>query len=227
MIGRTLVVSGGVVDTGFAGEYLCRQKFDTVICADAGLDSAYRLGLPVHYAMGDFDSVSKEVLASYKTEEKQGVRTEFTPYPPEKDATDTHIVLDWVVKRQPEEIVILGATGRRLDHFLANVHILMQPLMQGIPTYIVDKYNKLYMIDHDYLLKREELFGKYVSLIPFTEQVTGVCLKGFRYGLENGTLTGGDSLGVSNELMEGRDSASISLQEGILIVVESRDGDYV
>lgn len=223
MIGRTLVISGGVVDTGFAEEYLSRQKFDTVVCADAGLDSACRLGLPVHYAMGDFDSVSKAVLASYKTEEKQGIRTEFTPYPPEKDATDTHIVLDWVVKRQPEEIVILGATGKRLDHFLANVHILMQPLLQGIPTYMVDKHNKLYLLDHDYLLKREELFGKYISLIPFTEQVTGVCLKGFRYGLENGTLTSGDSLGVSNELLEGEDSASISLQEGILIVVESRD----
>ena len=223
MIGRTLVISGGVVETGFAEEYLSRKEFDTVVCADAGLDSAYQLDLPVHYAMGDFDSVSKEVLASYQSGEIQGIRTEFTPYPPEKDATDTHIVLDWVVKRHPEEIVILGATGKRLDHFLANVHVLMQPLLQGIPAYLVDKHNKLYMIDHDYILKREELSGKYISLIPFTQRVTGVCLRGFKYGLENAVLTAGDSLGVSNELMEGEDSASIILREGILIVVESKD----
>lgn len=223
MIGRTLIISGGVVETGFAEEYLSREKFDTVVCADSGLDSAYQLGLPVHYAMGDFDSVSKEILASYQSEERQGIRTEFMPYPPEKDATDTHIVLDWVVKKHPEEIVILGATGKRLDHFLANVHILMQPLLQGIPTYLVDKYNKLYMIDHEYLLKKEELPGKYISLIPFTQRVTGVCLKGFKYGLENAVLTAGDSLGISNELMEGEESASIILKEGILIVVESRE----
>jgi len=223
MIGRTLVIAGGVVETEFAEEYLSGEEFDTVVCADAGLDSAYRLGLPVHYAMGDFDSVSGDILASYQRGEKQGIRTEFTPYSPEKDATDTHIVLDWVIKKHPDEVVILGATGKRLDHFLANVHILMQPLSQGIPAYLVDKHNKLYMVNHDYLLKREKLFGKYISLIPFTEKVTGVCLKGFRYGLQNATLTIGDSLGVSNELMVGEDSASIVLKEGILIVVESRD----
>lgn len=223
MFGRTLIISGGVVETDFAEEYLAGKTFDTVVCADSGLDSAYRLGLPVHYAMGDFDSVSDEVLASYQKEERQGVRTEFTPYPPEKDATDTHIVLDWVTKKHPEEIVILGATGKRLDHFLANVNILMQPLRQGIPTYLVDRHNRLYMIDHNHVLKRGELFGKYISLLPFTEKVTGVCLRGFKYGLENGTLTIGDSLGVSNELMEGEDHAVIEWKEGILVVVESRD----
>lgn len=223
MLGRTLVISGGVVDISFAKEYLSGKKFDTVVCADSGLDSAYKLGLPVHYAMGDFDSVSPEVFASYQSEEKEGIYTEFTPYPPEKDATDTHIVVEWVMQKHPEEIVILGATGKRLDHFLANVHILLLPLSQGIPAYLVDKHNKLYLAEHNCVLKREELFGKYISLIPFTEQVTGVCLKGFRYGLENGTLKSGDSLGVSNELSAGEGSASIALKEGILIVVESRD----
>ena len=51
MLGRTLIISGGVLDVGFAKEYLKGQKFDTVVCADSGLDSAYGLGLPVHYAM--------------------------------------------------------------------------------------------------------------------------------------------------------------------------------
>lgn len=224
MLGRTLIISGGVIDIQFAKEYLEGNVFDTVVCADSGLDSACRLGLPVHYAMGDFDSVSPEVKERYQAEGMtDGVHTEFVAYPPEKDATDTHIVLDWVTEQLPEEIVILGATGKRLDHFLANLNILLKPLSYGIPAYIIDRYNKLYMLDHSVVIQRKELFGKYISLLPFTKEVTGVCLRGFRYGLENRTLVFGDSIGVSNEMGEGEDAALIKFEEGILIVAESRD----
>jgi len=224
MLGRTLIISGGVVDIGFAKEYLKDMEFDTVVCADSGLDSAYRLGLPVHYAMGDFDSVSSEAREGYQCEiPVGGVHTEFVAYPPEKDATDTHIVLDWVTEHLPEAIIILGATGKRLDHFLANLNILLKPLSYGIPAYIVDKYNKIYMMDHSGVLQKKDLFGKYISLIPFTHEVTGVCLRGFRYELENRTLVFGDSIGVSNEMGEGKDCALIKFDEGILVVTESRD----
>ena len=224
MLGRTLIISGGVLDVGFAKEYLKGQKFDTVVCADSGLVSAYGLGLPVHYAMGDFDSVSSEIQKKYQCGKPiGGVHTEFVAYPPEKDATDTHIVLDWVTEHLPEEIVILGATGKRLDHFLANLNILLKPLSYGIPAYIIDSHNKIYMMDHSSVLQKKDLFGKYISLIPFTHEVTGVCLRGFRYELENRTLVYGDSIGVSNEMGEGKDSALIKFEEGILVVAESRD----
>ena len=36
-------------------------------------------------------------------------------------------------------------------------------------------------------------------------------------------MTIGDSLGISNEIGEGKDSALVMLEEGILIAVESRD----
>lgn len=224
MFGKTLIIAGGVVDIDFVREYLKGQEFDTVVCADSGLDSAYRLGLPVHYAMGDFDSVSKEVLESYqKSEVSNGVKTQFVKYPPEKDATDSHIVLDWVVSRLPAEILILGATGRRLDHFLANVNILMKPLAYGIPTYIVDKHNKIYLMDHSHVVRREEMFGKYISFIPFTEEVSAVYLRGFKYELDGQNLTLGDSLGVSNEMGEGKEAGLVEFGDGVLVVVESRD----
>lgn len=224
MFGRVLIISGGVVDIDFAKQYLVDKEFDTVVCADSGLDSAYQLGIPVHYAMGDFDSVSREVLQRYQQTERQfGVSTEFVSYPPEKDATDTQIVLDWVTEHKPEEIVILGATGKRLDHFLANVNILMNPLSSKVPTYMIDSNNKLYLTDDGRVFRKEELFGKYISLLPLTEKVTGVCLRGFKYELEDAALTIGTSLGVSNELGDGRDEALLELRAGVLIVVESKD----
>ncbi len=224
MLGKVLLFSGGKIDMDFAEEYLSDRHFDYIVCADSGLDAAYALHLPVNYIMGDFDSVSAEILQKYQSgqvEDAEGVQ--FVRYPVAKDATDTEMVLDWVVQRDPEEITILGATGGRMDHLLANIQILMQPLAKQIPAWIVDRYSRIRLIDHTAELHRSDLFGKYISLIPLTEKVYPVTLRGFEYTLEEYTLTIGNSLGVSNEMAEGADTAQVSFQEGILIVVESRD----
>ena len=219
MVGNVLMIAGGEVDISFAEDYIRGKEFDMVLCADSGLDAAFLLGLPVHYAMGDFDSVSEGALRHYRQDRQQ---TEFVEYPAEKDATDSQIVLEWITERFPSEIHILGATGNRLDHFLANLTILMKPLSYGIPAYLIDSRNKIYLLDHSRVIQRRELFGTYISFLPLTEKAV-VSLKGFRYELDRKVMTIGDSLGISNEIGEGKDSALVMLEEGILIAVESRD----
>lgn len=224
MPGKILIIAGGEMDISFGEEYLKSHSFDRVACADAGLDAARALHLPVDCVMGDFDSVSGEVLEEYRSRENAGSReTELIQYPPEKDATDLNLVLDWAVEQQPEEIVILGATGGRLDHFLANVNLLMEPLSRGIPAYIVDRCNKLCLLNHSQMFRREELHGKYISFLPLTERVRNVTLRGFRYELDGRDMFLGSSLGVSNELAEGQDAATVEFSEGILIAVESQN----
>ena len=66
MLGKVLLITGGKVNMDFAEEYTASQEYDTVVCADSGLNTAYRLGMPVHYFMGDFDSVSPEILEAYR-----------------------------------------------------------------------------------------------------------------------------------------------------------------
>lgn len=223
MIGRTLIIGGGSIDYDFAKKYLIEQKFDSVVCADSGLDAAKKLGLNTSFLMGDFDSVKEETLSEFMETEVLNSGTRYIQYPKEKDYTDMHLVLDWAVSQNPSEIVILGATGGRLDHFIANVNILMLPLKNNIPAYIVDKYNKLCLIDGEYQIKRNNLWGKYISICPLTEKVIGVCLKGFKYPLVNETLEIGGSRTVSNEISSEADEAIISLTQGVLIVIESRD----
>lgn len=225
MIGRTLIIGGGDCDIAFAKEYLSENTFDTILCADSGLDIAYALKLEVQYAMGDFDSASKEAYAWYQTKvHSNNVKTEFLSYPPEKDATDMHLVLDWAVEHLPEEIVILGATGKRMDHFMANVNVLMKPLSYGIDAYIIDKYNCIYLMDHSRVIHRDRAYGKYISFLPLTEEVTSVYLRGFRYELNGQTLTIGDSIGVSNELAQGAEAGLVEFGEGVFVVIESRAG---
>lgn len=224
MFGKTLLFCGGHMDLEFAADYLAGRHFDTVVCADSGLDAAHALKLPVHYIMGDFDSVSGEVLQRYRERQVEGSEdVQFVQYPTAKDATDTEMVIGWLVTKQPADITVLGATGGRLDHLLANIHVLTQPLAARIPACIVDRNNRIRLLDHSVKLYRDDLFGRYLSLIPLTEKVYPVTLQGFVYPLKEHTLTMGNSLGVSNEMSEDEDSAQIFFREGILILIESKD----
>ena len=208
----------------FAEEYTASKEYDTVVCADSGLNTAYRLGMPVHYFMGDFDSVSPEILEAYREGKVEGSEhCEWVRYPKEKDYVDTQLVLEWILENGADEITFLGATGGRLDHFLANVNILMLALKQKVPAYIVDSRNRIRLTDSTLSIERQDMYGKYLSLLPLTSTVTGVTLRGLKYLIEDYTLEVGIARAISNEMDETSKKAEITLRSGVLIVVESKD----
>ena len=224
MLGKVLLITGGKVNMDFAEEYTASQEYDTVVCADSGLNTAYRLGMPVHYFMGDFDSVSPEILEAYREGKVEGSEhCEWVRYPKEKDYVDTQLVLEWILEKGADEITFLGATGGRLDHFLANINILMLALKQKVPAYIVDSRNRIRLTDSTLSIERQDRYGKYLSLLPLTSTVTGVTLRGLKYLIEDYTLEVGIARAISNEMDETSDKAEILLRTGVLIVVESKD----
>lgn len=224
MLGKVLLITGGEVNLEFVRKYIDSISYDTVICADSGLNTAYRLKLPVHYFMGDFDSVTPQILESYRNGTVAGSEVcEWVRYPKEKDYVDTQLVIEWILEKGALEIHILGATGGRLDHFLANVNILMLPLKKGVPAYIADPQNRIRLMDQTLQIRREDFYGKYLSLLPLTTQVTGVTLQGLKYLIEDYTLEVGIARAISNEMDESSDAARIQIQSGVLIVVESKD----
>ncbi len=212
-----LIITGGEITLPFVRDYLAGRSFDKVIAVDKGLMAAQQLNLAVDYAVGDFDSVSEEVISYYK--QLSGVQ--IVEYNPMKDATDTELALDLAISLEPEQILILGATGTRADHMLANIGLLYTPLKKKIKTTLIDKNNKIYMINHETVLYRNKLHGPNVSLLPFTETVDKITLKGFKYPLDEYTLKLGSSIGISNEVTDER--AEIILGSGILIVIEAKD----
>ena len=119
--------------------------------------------------------------------------------------------------------MILGGTGSRLDHVLGNIQTLYLPLMQGVDCRIVDCHNRIRLIKDRYVIRKEEQYGHYFSLIPFTTDVYGVTLKGAKYPLDgyHFTACGTGSLGVSNEISQ--EQVEITMESGILILIESKD----
>lgn len=214
---RCLILTGGSVDYPAASEFLMKYTYDITIAVDSGLEAAKKLLLKPDFCVGDFDSVSLETLKYFQKVPEISWET----HPPEKDETDTELALNLAVRQDIQEIHVFGATGTRMDHTLAAIGLLQIPLKAGVSCWLVDGHNRITMIDSDIILKREEAFGKYVSLIPYTESVTGVTLTGLKYPLQDYTFVHGNSLGVSNEIVE--NEAVIRIGHGKMILIESGD----
>lgn len=208
---NVLVVSGGNVDLKILNE-----NYDKIIAVDRGLESLYEINKEPDYIVGDFDSVNKDIINFYKNK-----NIPIQEHNPEKDFTDTDLGLKFAISLNPTKITIVGGIGTRLDHTIANIHILTLALEKHIECEILDEHNKIYLIDNFTKIEKRKAFGKYVSLIPLTSQVKGITLKGFKYLLDNYTLSIGKSLGISNEIEE--EVATIEINDGILIVIESKD----
>lgn len=208
-----------MLEREFALPFLKQQKFDIILAADGGLKFCSEEGISPTYILGDFDSLEKEILEKYRQENKVPIR-EFNPV---KDNTDMDLALQQAIVLGSTQIHILGATGGRLDHFFSTVQNLKKAWERNIPAYVVDSRNLITLpCSREFFVEKETQHGKYVSFLPLEERVTGLTLEGFRYPLQNFTLTNASGgLGVSNEIVE--EKARVSYQEGVLVMIQSKD----
>ncbi len=217
MSGRISIVSGGPADPAFVADYIEKFGSDIVIAADKGLDTCARAGIVPDIVLGDYDSTDMRG----RLDELRSSGAYVEVYPAEKDFTDTEAAVRCALRKGAEEIVILGATGGRLDHFLANLDLCLLPLRRGVKCTIADERNEIMLLDSGITLRAKYTAGRYVSLLPFTDRVSGVTLTGMKYPLSDACLVRGSSLGVSNEVT--CETARIDFREGILVLVLSRD----
>ena len=180
---------------------------DHVIAADGGLRHTQKLNILPHTILGDFDSLG------------------FVPeganvYPVEKDDTDAMLAARRGLELGFREFWFYGSLdGPRLDHTVANFQTLQ---------FLADRGAQGYLIGKDYIvtaLKNGSLrfpacCTGTVSVFCMGKDAEGVTLKGLYYPLENGTLTAGFPLGVSNHFTD--KEAEISVAEGSLLILWDR-----
>ena len=162
-----LLITGGRLDITFAKDYCRKHAFDKLIAVDSGLKAVKELGLVPDMVVGDFDSADPVILEEFKK----------IPYiiwdvhDPEKNETDTELALRKAAASGCTRVVILGATGGRFDHMLANVFLLYACLQRGMDACIVDRQNKIYLIEEEHHFSKKEQWGKYISFLPDRKSV--------------------------------------------------------
>lgn len=213
---RILILTGGHIEESFLREHWTANIYDMVIAADRGLMIADQLGIPVDYVVGDFDSLAMEIFDKYV-----GQNTVIESYPSEKDYTDTEIAIEKACSFNPKEIIMFGATGSRFDHSLANIHLLLKLLKRGIYGELLNQNNRIYLKDGSFDIVKEKQHGDYVSFLPFGETIEDFTLEGFKYPLYNARIIPGETLCISNELLD--DIGKVRYSRGVIIVFETKD----
>ena len=182
-----------------------------VVAADSGVDHALALGLTVHTAVGDFDSVSDEGLRAVA--DAGGV---IDRRPAAKDATDLELALETARALGARRIVVLGGHGGRLDHLLANALLLASPLLADVEVVAQMGPARVTVVR-----ARADLTGRpgdLVTLLPAHGPAVGVSTDGLLYPLRDEDLPVGTTRGVSNELA--LDEASVRLRSGTLLAIQ-------
>lgn len=217
---NAVIVSGGNISSDFALDFLkkIKEKDTCVIAADRGLDFFEQTGIIPDVVVGDFDSLSLKGRKFLETL----TETEIIALKPEKDDSDTQSAACLAMDRGVKKIMILGATGKRIDHLLANLGLLVLGAERGVEISLIDSWNYMTLIKSGTVLRRSEQFGKYVSFFSLEGDVPGLTLKGFKYPLNRHYLKVTDSgLTVSNEIVE--EEAVVEFDRGRLLMLMTRD----
>lgn len=214
---QSVIVSGGTIAEEFAVRLIGQVQPEHVIGVDKGIEFLYEHQIVPTHIVGDFDSVRPEVLAYYQEKTAVPIRK----FQPEKDASDTEIALRLAIELGAEQVWILGGTGTRLDHVMANIQILCIAHRAGVKAYLIDDCNRISLEEKEVCLLKKESFGRYFSIFPFGGIVEDLSITGAKYPLSHYRLCPDSSMCVSNEMQE--EEVKIVFPEGMILLMETSD----
>ena len=189
------------------------ENAELIIAANGGSLHCLRLGIEPALVVGDLDSLDAAAQQTLKAG-----ATEFIAHPPDKDQTDLELALVTAVALNATKIVVLGATGGRLDMTLANVHLLALPELGSIQA-------EMWRGDQTAVLLRPPggsisgEIGDGISLIPIGGGARSIATNDLQYALDGEDLDLGPARGVSN-VVNGPDP-QVELENGLLLIVHT------
>lgn len=206
---KCLIISGG--------EYYFppfNYEYDYVIACDKGAEYAYKAGIRPDVIIGDFDSYSESKI--------QGLFDKSIPvykYPVKKDDTDTMLAIKHALQEGFMHITILCGLGLRMDHTYANIQSMHYAASKGASCEMISE--KEYLKTISPADKTVELMAKAntsLSLFALTDVVKNVHINGTEYDCTT-DIVNSFPLGHGNHFVS--DKATILVEEGILLVIES------
>lgn len=179
-----------------------------IVAADSGLHHAVTLDLIPDVIVGDFDSVSPEVLEQFPDVPKKS-------YSRHKDLLDLEIALGVVLEQAATSIHILGATGGRFDQSLAALFIAARFKREGIDISLHGQQD-IYFLRGLESQRYPVPVGQRFSLLSLSD-ISVVSLSNAAYPLNEFALEYGVGLGISNEVKTS--PLTVNVHDGLVVVV--------
>ncbi len=189
---------------GFNGLARPIGENDLVIAADGGLIHTQALGVTPHIILGDFDSLGYVPAGA-------------NVFPVEKDDTDAMLAVREGLRRGCREFYLYGCMdGPRLDHTVAAFQTLQYLADHGAVGYLAGIHYMATVLRNETAVFPAWASGVF-SVFCMGPDAHGVTLRGLQYPLEDGILTPGFPLGVSNHFIG--TEAAVTVKDGSILAI--------
>src|SRR5450759_4168072 len=169
-----IIANGKFPDHPIPVGYLLNAK--RVICCDGAADSLIDFGLEPFAIVGDCDSVNKKIAEN----DQDRLFRDSDP-----ETNDLTKAVKWWSEKGYEDIVILGATGKREDHTLGNISLLVEYAGFTSVKMVTDAGIFFPILEST---KIEAQKGQQVSLFSIDPE-TEITSSGLKYKVDNKKLT--------------------------------------
>ena len=201
---RAVVIAGGEIISYERVRSFLKPE-DYYIFCDSGLFHKEGLNLEPDLIIGDFDS-----------HEKVDTGSEIITLPEMKDDTDSLSGVKLALKRGFKDFLLLGMTGRRMDHTLCNLYLLSYIKSHHGKALIVDDWSEMEVVE------KEEVFISdtyaYFSLIAWKGKCEGVNIENALYPLSSAVIEPEYQYGISNEPLKG--GSRVWVEKGSLLLIK-------
>ncbi len=192
-----------------------------LIGVDRGSLLLTELGFVPNLAVGDFDSLKKSELNRI-----EAAVSDIRYSVPEKDLTDTELAVRYAFEDyQVDDLILIGSTGGRLDHFLSNLFLVLKPEFQSYAENITiwDRQNLInFYLPGKHTVTKAPGYD-YLGVVNLTA-IQNLQIKKAKYQLENYSNSFPMSFS-SNEFLPEHDSFELSFEKGVVAVIQSCDLD--
>ncbi|SRR5579883_939210 len=184
-----------------------------IVAADSGAEHLRRLDIRPHAIIGDLDSITSETLRFYEKSNSNIIRIS------EQEHNDFEKSLRWIEASYTGEVHIFGLTGKRTDHTLSNLSVMLRyaPKFDRLVAHDKWGYHEFILPGNPYSVNCDP--ATLISLTPFGI-AEGIVTKNLTYPLQHETLELGAREGLSNIATD--TPVSISITGGALLVSVGR-----
>ncbi|GIR30985.1 MAG: thiamine pyrophosphokinase [Deltaproteobacteria bacterium] len=164
-------------------------------------------GLKPKIIIGDLDSLDDHI--------RSGVSPDSIVHVEEQQTNDADKAIRYCLEKGAKSVHLLGAAGKRLDQFLANLEV-MHKYSSRLRIILWTETERMEFISGQWQESLEE--GTVVSLLPLFGGAKGITTTGLTFPLHGESLEpGGIPCGVSNKV--NLSPVKIDVSEGKLLLV--------
>lgn len=187
------------------------KKADFIIGVDGGAGTLIQYGIDMNIAIGDFDSIDPGLFKKLR-----GKSIQIEKFPEDKDLSDTELAVRFAMKNNFDNFILNGMLGKRTDHTLFNLSVLIYLLKKKKKASITEENEEIFITDN--IINLNTNIGDIISIYPVTMKALILQAAGLKYSLKNRIIKKNSTLTLSNIAISNK--ISVEVKNGTVLILK-------